>query len=46
MLRMLEFIMGKNDFREGLSKYLKKYQYNNTKTQDLWDVLDKQINVI
>ena len=46
MLRMLEFIMGKNNFKEGLGNYLRKYEYNNTKTQDLWDVLDQQMNVI
>ena len=46
MLRMLEFIMGKNNFKEGLSKYLKKHEYNNAETQDLWDVLDRQMNVV
>lgn len=46
MLRMLEFIMGKDDFKEGLSKYLEKHKYGNTVTQDLWNVLDEQVNVI
>ena len=46
MLRMLEFVMGKNNFKEGLNKYLTQHQYNNTETQDLWDVMDQQMKVI
>lgn len=46
MLRMLEFIMGKKNFRLALGKYLTKHKYDNTKTQDLFDALDQQMNVI
>ncbi|GFS66254.1 hypothetical protein NPIL_444981, partial [Nephila pilipes] len=39
ILRMLEFFVGENNFRTGISNFLKKYQYRNAKTGDLWEEL-------
>lgn len=41
IIRMLADYLGKKDFRDGLRYYIKKYQYCNTKTNDLWDALEK-----
>ncbi|KFM68999.1 Aminopeptidase 2, mitochondrial, partial [Stegodyphus mimosarum] len=38
ILRMLENYMGE-DFRQGVSNYLKKYAYGSAKTDDLWTEL-------
>jgi puromycin-sensitive aminopeptidase len=40
VLRMLEQFLGAEVFRKGISGYLKKHQYNNTETGDLWDALE------
>ena len=40
VLRMLEQFLGAEIFRKGISAYLKKHQYNNTETGDLWDALE------
>ncbi|GFW97489.1 glutamyl aminopeptidase [Trichonephila clavipes] len=39
VMKMLHHIM-KDDFRKGLSNYLKKYAYRNAETKDLWAELD------
>ena len=36
-VRMVCCCLGKDKFREGLQKYMKKYAYGNTKTIDLWN---------
>ena len=36
--------MGKNDFLKGLQNYLKKYQYKNATTDDLWNELSNVSN--
>src|SRR5215469_6836331 len=41
VLRMLEQYLGGEEFREGISLYLKKHQYANTETGDLWDALQE-----
>lgn len=41
VLRMLEEHMSKEDFRKGVSNYLKQYAYSNAKASDLWSCLDK-----
>ncbi|MGH7949545.1 MAG: M1 family metallopeptidase, partial [Candidatus Binataceae bacterium] len=38
-LRMLEQYLGAEAFRKGIALYLKKHQYSNTETGDLWDAL-------
>lgn len=42
ILRMLESYLGKDVFRRGLSRYLKKFEYANAKTQNLWQVLEEE----
>ena len=41
VLRMLEQYLGAEHFRKGISLYLKKHQYANTETGDLWDALQE-----
>ena len=41
VLRMLEQYLGAEEFRKGISLYLKKHQYANTETGDLWDALQE-----
>jgi len=44
VLRMLEQYLGGEEFRKGISLYLKKHQYANTETSDLWDALQEATN--
>lgn len=41
VLRMLEQHLGAERFRDGIRHYLKKHQYGNTETSDLWDALEE-----
>ncbi len=41
VLRMLEQFLGAEEFRKGISLYLKKHQYANAETGDLWDALEE-----
>ena len=41
VLRMLEQHLGADRFREGIRHYLKKHEYGNTETSDLWDALEE-----
>ncbi len=41
MIRMLANYLGEESFRKGLSYYLKKHSYKNTRTNDLWDAFEK-----
>ncbi|XP_036373083.1 glutamyl aminopeptidase isoform X2 [Megalops cyprinoides] len=36
ILRMLEDLMGRDDFRDGCRKYLKDFHFKNAKTADFW----------
>ncbi len=40
VLRMLEQFLGADVFRDGIRLYLKKHQFGNTETSDLWDALE------
>ncbi len=40
VIAMLEAFMGAENFRKGISYYLKKHQYNNARTDDLWEALE------
>ncbi|XP_068711711.1 glutamyl aminopeptidase-like isoform X2 [Montipora foliosa] len=42
ILRMLEDFLGKEVFRKGLSRYLKKFEYSNAKTENLWQALEEE----
>jgi len=41
VLRMLEQYLGAEEFRKGISLYLRKHQYANAETTDLWDALEE-----
>ena len=40
-IRMLNSFLGGNVFQKGVCQYLKKHQYSNARTVDLWDALGK-----
>ena len=40
VLRMLEQYLGEQEFKDGISYYLKKHKYGNTETNDLWDAIE------
>jgi puromycin-sensitive aminopeptidase len=40
VLRMLEQYLGAERFRKGIASYLKKHEYANAETSDLWDALE------
>lgn len=39
VLRMLENYIGEEFFRQGVSHYLKKYSYSNSKASNLWEAI-------
>ncbi|KAH9498235.1 hypothetical protein Btru_008048 [Bulinus truncatus] len=41
LIRMLQHFIGENNFKTGLSDYLKAHAYDNAQTQDLWDAMDE-----
>ncbi|PVD39140.1 hypothetical protein C0Q70_01768 [Pomacea canaliculata] len=41
VIRMLEAIIGKDKFFEGVSHYLKKHEWGNAVTDDLWQALSE-----
>lgn len=41
VIRMMNDILGEEDFREGLNIFLKRFQYDNAVSQDLWDALEE-----
>ena len=41
VLRMLEQYLGDNAFRDGIRLYLRRHQYANAETTDLWDALEE-----
>ncbi len=40
LLRMLEQYLGPDEFRTGVSHYLRTHAYANTETNDLWDAIE------
>ena len=40
VLRMIEQFIGEEEFRTGVGNYLRKHEYANTVTNDLWEGLD------
>jgi len=40
VLHMIEQFIGEEQFRQGVGNYLRKHEYANTVTADLWDGLD------
>nr|QBI71870.1 puromycin-sensitive aminopeptidase [Plutella xylostella] len=41
VIRMLHRYIGDEDFRKGMNIYLKRHQYKNTFTEDLWAALEE-----
>jgi puromycin-sensitive aminopeptidase len=41
VLRMLEQYLGPESFRTGISLYLRKHEYDNAETTDLWDAIEE-----
>ena len=41
VLRMVEAFMGEEDFRKGISSYLKKYSYSNATANMFWEALQE-----
>lgn len=41
VIRMLVTYLGEETFRRGLQQYLKKHQYKNARTEDLWNSLSQ-----
>lgn len=41
IIRMLADYLGERDFRAGLTRYLKKHQYANARTEDLWAAFER-----
>jgi puromycin-sensitive aminopeptidase len=41
VLRMLEQYLGAEAFRDGIRLYLRRHQYDNAETTDLWDALEE-----
>ena len=41
LLRMLEQFIGEDEFRNGVSHYLRTHTYGNTETSDLWDAIEQ-----
>lgn len=42
VIRMLEKYLGEENFRLGLNRYLKRFNYKNAVTEDLWQALAEQ----
>ncbi|KAL9985906.1 hypothetical protein ACROYT_G008359 [Oculina patagonica] len=43
IIRMLEDVLGREVFFQGLQRYLKKYSFSNAETNDLWECLTEAI---
>ncbi|MFN8524921.1 MAG: M1 family metallopeptidase [Chloroflexota bacterium] len=42
VLRMLEQYLGADEFKRGIAAYLKKHEYANAETTDLWDAIEQE----
>ncbi|KAD4889372.1 hypothetical protein E3N88_21445 [Mikania micrantha] len=45
LIRMLKEYLGDDIFQKSISSYMKKYAYQNAKTEDLWSVLSEESGV-
>lgn len=41
ILRMINYYLGEEDFRKGISSYLNKFKYSNAEGRDLWNSLEE-----
>nr|ADK11711.1 aminopeptidase N [Sitophilus oryzae] len=44
VLRMVENILGKDQWRQGLNAYLNAYSYDSAEPDDLWNAIDGSLN--
>ncbi|MDH5521897.1 MAG: M1 family metallopeptidase, partial [Acidimicrobiia bacterium] len=42
VVRMLEQYLGEDRFRAGIRRYMRKHQFDNADTPDLWDALEEE----
>ena len=42
VVRMLEQYLGEDRFRDGIRRYMRKHQFANADTPDLWDALEEE----
>jgi len=42
ILRMIEAYVGQENFRKGISRYLREHSYGNAKGSDLWTAIEKE----
>lgn len=45
LLRMIEYFMGPENFRDGIRDYLRKYSYGNADSSNLWEELDRHSDI-
>ncbi|XP_059162409.1 endoplasmic reticulum aminopeptidase 1-like isoform X2 [Physella acuta] len=45
LIRMLQSVIGEADFKNGLTSYLRKHEYGNAETKDLWDAFEEASNL-
>lgn len=43
VLRMVQFVMGEENFRKGLTIYLNRFKYKNAEHRDLWNALNEAV---
>ena len=41
VIQMLRGLSGKAPFQVALQQYLKKYEYGNARSSDLWDIIER-----
>ncbi|VDK54220.1 unnamed protein product [Anisakis simplex] len=43
IIRMIEAVMGDNNFKKGVMNYLNKYKYSNADHENLWEMLNEAV---
>ncbi|KAK6047653.1 hypothetical protein COOONC_14842, partial [Cooperia oncophora] len=46
ILTMLQALIGEDNFRQAITRYIKKFSYNNAQASDLWEVFDEHVKNI
>ena len=46
VLRMLEYAIGSDLFREGIIDYINQHLYSNAQTQDLWNSIQEAVDKV
>jgi tricorn protease interacting factor F2/3 len=42
LIRMIESFLGRDEFRDGITEYLRDHQYGNARSDDLWETLEEE----